>query len=472
MNFSPKAQIYKYFLTDVLTSYIGLALFMVIRFYILYDYHQPWDFRSYIISGKVMAESAVIPLGMLLIFWLSGFYNHPYERSRIQEFFTTLLSGIIIAFLIYFLLLTNDQVTEVSVNFELLLSLFLCVFIPVFTGRYCVTSIGFRHIRKHDWRFNTIIIGNSESARYQEREFRNTKTMYGYSVVAYIRLDGENDAPDSEIPVHSLDEIDEICKKYDVTQCIIVPEHYDEQRILQILPRLFSLNLPIKIAADTFSIITSGIRLTDIFADPFVDISAPNLSPSGQNIKRTLDVLISLSALVLCALPMAAIALWIKIDSKGSVFYRQKRLGLHKRPFYIYKFRSMYADAEKDTPLLTTDSDNRVTKAGRIMRKYRIDELPQFWNVLRGDMSIVGPRPEREYFAQKILEKAPYYTLIHQVRPGITSWGMVKYGYACNVEEMVKRAKFDIIYLNNMSLLIDTKIMIYTIKTVLTGRGQ
>jgi lipopolysaccharide/colanic/teichoic acid biosynthesis glycosyltransferase len=132
----------------------------------------------------------------------------------------------------------------------------------------------------------------------------------------------------------------------------------------------------------------------------------------------------------------------------------------------------MVEDAESETPMLSSPNDNRITDFGRKLRKYRIDELPQFWNVIKGDMSLVGPRPERRYFVDKIIERAPYYSLIHRVRPGITSWGMVNYGYARNIDEMIDRLKYDIIYLENMSLLIDIKILFYTIKIVFSGRGM
>ena len=161
------------------------------------------------------------------------------------------------------------------------------------------------------------------------------------------------------------------------------------------------------------------------------------------------------------------------MSSKGPIFYSQERIGLNKKPFNIIKFRSMYLDSEKQgIPMLTKENDTRITKWGKIMRKYRLDELPQFYNVLIGEMSIIGPRPERLFFAKQILEKAPHYQLIYKVRPGITSWGMVKFGYAENVDEMIERLKFDIIYLENLSLISDFKVFILTIFIIIQGRGK
>jgi lipopolysaccharide/colanic/teichoic acid biosynthesis glycosyltransferase len=154
------------------------------------------------------------------------------------------------------------------------------------------------------------------------------------------------------------------------------------------------------------------------------------------------------------------------------VFFRQERIGKHGRPFKIVKFRSMYLDAERDGPQLSSTSDPRITPIGRWMRKTRMDELPQFWNVLKGDMSLVGPRPERQHFIDAITEVAPHYTHLHKVRPGITSWGQVKFGYAENVEQMVRRLKYDILYIENMSLAVDLKILAYTVLIILKGDGK
>jgi lipopolysaccharide/colanic/teichoic acid biosynthesis glycosyltransferase len=160
------------------------------------------------------------------------------------------------------------------------------------------------------------------------------------------------------------------------------------------------------------------------------------------------------------------------LSSRGPLFYKQERIGKNGKPFTIYKFRSMYVDAEQNGPELSSEKDPRITPFGRFMRKSRLDEIPNFINVLKGDMSLVGPRPERQHFIDQIIEKAPQYIQLLKVRPGITSWGQVKYGYAKNIDEMVRRMKYDLIYLDNMSLYVDFKIMIYTFLTILKRKGM
>jgi exopolysaccharide biosynthesis polyprenyl glycosylphosphotransferase len=218
-------------------------------------------------------------------------------------------------------------------------------------------------------------------------------------------------------------------------------------------------------------LIVARPRIANIIGEPLIDISSSATSARTLNCKRLADIVLSFIALILLIPVYIAIAIAVKLDSSGPIIYSQERIGYHKRPFKIYKFRTMTVDSEPNGPSLSSDNDNRITNIGKFLRKYRLDELPQFYNVIRGDMSLVGPRPEREYYIKQIVAKAPYYNLIHQVRPGITSWGMVKYGYATTVDQMIERLQYDLIYLDNVSLLIDLKILFHTVNTVFTGKG-
>jgi len=232
------------------------------------------------------------------------------------------------------------------------------------------------------------------------------------------------------------------------------------------------MDVIIKIIPDMYDILAGTVKMTSIFGSPLIIINPLLMPVWQQSLKRIIDILVSICFLILLSPVYLFTALVIKFTSRGPVMFAQERIGLHGHPFTIYKFRSMYVGAEKDTPLLSSDHDNRITPFGKLIRRIRLDEIPQFYNVLRGDMSLVGPRPERQFFIDQITKKAPHYRHLHKVRPGITSWGQVKYGYAENVEQMIQRLKYDIIYIENMSLALDFKILFYTIKTVLQRSGK
>jgi exopolysaccharide biosynthesis polyprenyl glycosylphosphotransferase len=214
------------------------------------------------------------------------------------------------------------------------------------------------------------------------------------------------------------------------------------------------------------------VKMNNILGAMLVEVDFEVMPQWQKTAKRAFDIALSLIALIIGIPLYVLIAVAIKTDSRGPVFFRQERIGFKGKPFQIFKFRSMRTDAEHSGPQLSSEKDPRRTKVGGFLRKTRLDELPQFINVLTGDMSIVGPRPERQFFIEQIVKKAPYYVRLHRIKPGITSWGQVKFGYAENVDEMIERMKYDILYLENMSLGLDIKIMIYTGLIMIQGRGK
>lgn len=464
-------QLFRYIVSDFITGAIAFWVFNIVRYYLLQEHHYGLaGLWYYLGSTKLIIEQAILPFGLLGIYWLSGYYNKPYGKSRLQELTTTLASEFCNTIIIYLILLINDQTGHRIINYELIIILYGLLFIMTYLGRVMITGFAIRNFRKNDWKINVLIVGNSKASRKVAEKLNKGSKRVAYNILAFVNIPDELPYKDQSKTI-SLEESDKFCKENGVDQIILAPEVFDDKRVLQLLSFMFPLDLPIKISPDTFSFVTSAVKLQDIYGEPFIDLASPRMSESSKNIKRTFDVVASALILLILSPLYLFLSLAVRFSSKGPVFYSQERIGLHQKPFTIYKFRTMIVDSEPTGPRLSEADDPRITKTGRWMRKYRLDELPQFWNVLKGEMSIVGPRPERKYFISEIVKKAPYYALVCQVRPGITSWGMVKYGYASNVDQMVERTQFDLIYLSNMSLSVDCKILIYTIKTVVTGRG-
>ena len=468
-------------ITDWVTTALAFLLFNIFRFYYLSIGNGFFTLGDYLFSFKLIVEQIGVPTALLFIYWISGYYNNPFERSRLNEFLNTFYSQLFNAIIIYLALLTNDQLYLRQENWMILLLLFLLLFIFTYSGRIILTENLIRKRKRNKIRPRTVIIGVSDEAMKVAAKLSDSDNNIPVEVTAFLpfgteKIESRNieSFPECQV-LGSIEDLESECKEKGVDQVIIVPTPGKDptKKILHYLYVLYPYDISIKINPDILSLITPTIRLDDILGEPFIDLSAPRISEFSKNVKRTLDVLFSSTVLAIFSPLYAVLAIAVKLSGPGKILYTQERIGIHRKPFHILKFRSMVENAENEgIPRLSGDNDPRITKIGKWMRKYRLDELPQFWNVLKGDMAIVGPRPERDYFINKIVKKAPWYTLVLQVRPGITSWGMVKYGYAMNVEQMIERNRFDLIYLANMSIAVDFKILIHTVKTVGSGKGK
>ena len=462
----------KYVLGDFVMSSLAWFTYNIVRYQmgnvVGYD-----NLTSYLTSKIVLLGQIVFPLMMMVTYAFSGYYNEVCRKSRIQELLTTAASAGINTLLIFFVALINDVIGVRGNDYEMIFILWALLFGFVYIMRFLITNDAVKRIKSRRWTFPTLIIGSGSAAVAFADKLNKMRNSSGYDIKGFVNIPGENPVKSNPLPCYDLDEIKEVCEEEGIWELIVVPTRDDFHQTMGAINRLFSLGLPIKVSPERFNMMQSQVRISDIYGEPLVNISRSSMSDSGKNIKRAIDIVVSIIALILLIPVYVAVGITIKLTSPGPIFYLQRRIGFHNKPFNIIKFRSMVQNAEAaGQPQLSSDNDPRITPFGRFMRKYRIDELPQFWNVLKGDMSIVGPRPERKHYIDLITERVPAYALLHQVRPGITSMGMVKYGYAKNVDEMVERVKYDLMYLDNMSLLNDLKILIYTIKIVFTGRGM
>lgn len=469
---NPKKQVLKYIASDYIGALLAWFLFYIFR-RIEIDLVAVKDIQLFIPMYNARFTMVVVPLFWLALYTLSGYYNTPFFKSRLSEFFVTLISVFFGCLVVFFAVLMDDPVASYTFYYVSFLVYFVLHFGVTYTLRLTITTQVARLIHSRKIGLKTLIFGVGEKANKLHNELSSMKQSLGYMIEGFVAMQkNENRKVDPNSILGSVVDINNLLKKYPVDVVIIAVDNISEQEIYQLMQSLWSKNIKIKIVPSLFEILTGSAKLKSIYAVPLIDLFEVQMSDFERNLKRISDILVSI-ILFFIGLPMYIfLAIRIKIDSPGDIIYKQERIGLYGKPFMMYKFRTMYENAEQDgVPRLSCEDDNRITPFGKFMRKYRLDELPQFYNVFKGDMSLVGPRPERRYFMEKILQIAPYYCRLHNVRPGITSWGMVKFGYANTVEKMIERAQFDISYIESMSLLIDVKILIYTIKTIVTGKG-
>lgn len=462
-----------YVLTDLLTSSLAILLFNYFRYRLTVEVA---SFGAYYHFVNVWSGQIFFPLALLCIYWLSGYYNDVYRRSRAQEFILTLTSAVIGTLVIFFLAVVNDALWQRSDVFERLIVAVAIIFGCVYSGRFLITRTVVRSVHDRNNTDAAVMLGTDADAYELAHRINTLRKGMGINVVAFVRLTPNSpiDARCRNLEVISRRDVRNYCVNHAVTNLILTPRALaDGVNLADFMRLAYDINGGLLMSPDINMIALASGRQFNVVGEPLVCISSPNISNSTANMKRMIDVVASAVALILLLPVFLIISLIIKLDSPGPVFFRQKRLGLGGKPFTILKFRSMVRNAEADGhPQLTVDNDPRITRAGRFLRKYRLDELPQFINVLKGEMSLVGPRPERREFANKIAERVPLYPMLYQVRPGITSWGMVRFGYASSVDEMVERLRYDLIYLESISLSTDLKILLHTVNTVVSGQGK
>ncbi len=468
MNKTRQALIY--ILTDFLLALGVWLLFFVIR-RSFFEFHTgPWADRKFFDQFR---PALVIAGYWIVVYALAGLYAKPFRKSRLVELTQILkysvLGVLVIFFVIFF---DDDRPNDVKIRFYIFYFALQSGAIAI--AHFIISSNTNSRISRGKIGFSTLIIGSGEKAERIYEELKNMKRSLGFRITGYVSLPGvaENRFHGKLKRFGDLSKLTEIIRSRQIEEAIIALDKPEKETLTGIINHVAATPAFIKVVPDMYDYLIGSVRASHILGSPLIEIH-PRIMTTWEGAgKRVLDVVASLFALLISLPVFVVVGIVIRLGSRGPVFFVQERIGKGGKPFKIIKFRTMVQNAEAKGPSLSSDSDPRITRAGRFLRRSRLDEFPQFINVLKGDMSLVGPRPERRFFIDQIVKRAPHYVHLHKVRPGITSWGQVKFGYAENVDQMIERLKFDIMYIENMSLGLDIKILMYTVLIVFEGRGK
>ncbi|MBC8006109.1 MAG: sugar transferase [Verrucomicrobia bacterium] len=466
-------QVARYLVCDIIAAMLSWTLFYFYR----KKYIEPLKFGIEIpleFTEQYFLALIFIPIFWITIYYITGQYSYIYRKSRLLEFGKTFITSVIGVTIIFFLLLLNDSISDYTKYYNLYFTLLSLHFGFTYLFRLILTTRTIHRIHRRIIGFNTIIIGGNEKAVHIVEDMLVQRRPIGHKVIGFLTIDEQESYPLGKYTPNlgSYKNLQKIINEYQVEEIIIAIESSEHKLLSEILTILENRVHTVWGVPDLFDILSNQAKTSTIFSTPLLIISNGLMPVWQENVKRLLDVVISLLALIVFSPVFIILAIIIKTTSKGPVFYNQERVGKFGKPFTIFKFRTMVQDAETNGPLLSSTNDGRITSIGQFLRRTHLDEIPQFVNVLWGEMSLVGPRPERKYFIEQIAKTAPYVTHLQKVRPGITSYGQVKYGYASSVDEMVERLQYDMVYLKNISLYVDFKILIYTIMEIMKARGK
>lgn len=454
-----------FLVSDYLSGLVSWALFFFFRKTLIENQVFEMDINFWL-------GIALIPLFWMVLYFVQGTYIEIRRMFRLKLLNLTISISVIGSLIIFFSIILDDQVRSYEGYYWNLLILFVVHFGVTFTPRLLINTWLVHTIRKPNNGFKTVIIGGTETAvDILEEIKKNDKNVNSF--VGYINMNGNDRQLDGKLPyLGHFDDLDVVSKEIEVDEYIIAVESSEHNKLMQIMLKIDNGRARIKTLPDTYVILSGSVKMTNIYGALLLDVQSDAMPFWQKVLKRIIDLSMSFVAVIVLTPFYLFSAIAVKFSSPGPIFFLQDRIGKDGRVFKIFKFRTMYVNSEKNGPQLSSENDPRITRIGSFMRKTRLDEFPQFFNVLMGHMSIVGPRPERKFYIDQIAKIEPQYNQLTKVRPGITSWGQVKYGYAENVDQMLQRMKFDLLYLKNRSISLDIKIMLHTLLIVIRAEGK